>query len=69
MSNFRCPSSKASHVQAALEEADDEVIDSIRNVKEGEFTHEHEMPDGVECFCKVQREEGNISLDDQVLYM
>src|SRR6218665_1115718 len=37
VSNFRCPSGIARHVRAVLEKADDEVIDSIRNVEEGEF--------------------------------
>ena len=53
-------------MRAVLEEADDEVVGSIRNVEEGEFRCERGMPDSVEFFGKVQREEGNIRLDGQV---
>ena len=56
----------ARHVRAVLKEAHDEVVDSIRNVKEGEFTCERGVLDGVECFSKVQRDEGSIRLDGQV---
>ena len=40
--------------------------DSIRNIEEVEFTCEREVLDGVECFGKVQRDEGGIRHDGQV---
>jgi len=54
MRNFRCPSGIARHVREVLEEADDEVVDGVRNVEEGEFTCERGVPYGAECFGKVQ---------------
>ena len=39
-------------MRTVLEEADDEVVDNIRNVEEGKFTCERELPNGVESLVK-----------------
>jgi len=53
-------------MRAVLEKAIDDVVDSIRNVEEGEFSYERGVSDSVECFGKDQREEDNIRLDSRV---